>query len=216
MKALLFGSIGVLTETSELQRQAYNTAFEISDLKWHWNIGTYCSMLTEPGGQKRLARFSGGTLNDTQITKIHRDKQAVFEQLVKTGIQPRPGCVELIQQCRERDIKVAFLTTTTPHTLAIIKAGLAESIDFNDFELITNMDAVDQLKPDPEVFLYALRNLGVSANQAIAIEDTKTNQQAAIQAGIRCYLFPGEYATLSPNVSAEDNIIIDDLRALTL
>ena len=216
MKALLFGSIGVLAETSELQRQAYNTAFKINDLKWYWNIGTYCSMLTEPGGQKRLARFSGGSLNDTQITKIHRDKQAVFEQLVKTGIRPRPGCVELIKQCRDRDIKVAFLTTTTPHTLAIIKAGLDESIDFNDFKLITNMDAVDQLKPDPEVFLYALRTLGVNANQAIAIEDTRTNQQAAIQAGIRCYLFPGEYATLSPNVSAEEDIIIDDLRALTL
>ena len=117
-----------------------------------------------PGVRRDSHGFSGGTLNDTQITKIHRDKQAVFEQLVKTGIRPRLGCVDLIQQCRERDIKVAFLTTTTPHTLAIIKAGLAESIDFNDFELITNMDAVDQLKPDPEVFHYALRTLGVSAN----------------------------------------------------
>tara|TARA_B110000208_G_C11695241_1_gene403827 strand:- start:154 stop:804 length:651 start_codon:yes stop_codon:yes gene_type:complete len=216
MKALLFGSIGVLAETSELQRQAYNTAFKINDLKWHWNIGTYCSMLTQPGGLKRLTHFFGGTLNDSQITKIHRDKQAVFEQLVKTGIRPRPGCVDLIQHCRKRHIKLAFLTTTTPHTLAIIKAGLAESIDFNDFELITNMDAVDQLKPDPEVFLYALRILGLSASQAIAIEDTKTNQQAAIQAGVRCYLFPGEYATLSPNIVAEEDIIIDDLRTLTL
>ena len=55
MKALFFGSIGVLAETSELQRQAYNTAFKINDLKWHWNVGTYCGLLQESGGQNRLA-----------------------------------------------------------------------------------------------------------------------------------------------------------------
>ena len=33
-KALLFGSIGVLTETSELQRKAYNEAFKLNNLEY--------------------------------------------------------------------------------------------------------------------------------------------------------------------------------------
>lgn len=216
MKALLFGSIGVLAETSELQRQAYNKAFKINNLNWNWNIGTYCGMLADPGGQKRLAQFSDGALSDTQIAKIHNDKQVVFEQLVKNGIKPRPGCVEIIQTCRERNIKIAFLTTTTPHTLATITAGLADFIDFTQFDLITNMSDVNQLKPDPEVFRYALTTLAISADQAIAIEDTRSNQQAAVQAGLRCYLYPGEYAALAPDVWAEDDVIARDLGALTL
>ncbi|MEC7496587.1 MAG: haloacid dehalogenase, partial [Pseudomonadota bacterium] len=36
MRALIFGSIGVLVETSELQRQAYNAAFAAHRLDWHW------------------------------------------------------------------------------------------------------------------------------------------------------------------------------------
>ena len=45
MKALLLGSIGVLAETSELQRRAYNTAFVAHGVDWHWNIATYCRHL---------------------------------------------------------------------------------------------------------------------------------------------------------------------------
>ena len=35
---------------------------------------------------------------------------------------------------------------------------------------------------------------GVEADQALAIEDTLDNQQAAQAAEIECVLFPGEYA----------------------
>ena len=54
MNALLLGSIGVLAETSELQRRAYNTAFVAHGVDWHWNIATYCRHLATPGGQNRL------------------------------------------------------------------------------------------------------------------------------------------------------------------
>ena len=50
-KALLFGSIGVLTETSELQRRAYNMALKLNDIEYTWNIGTYCELLKKPGGK---------------------------------------------------------------------------------------------------------------------------------------------------------------------
>ena len=49
---LLFGSIGVLVETSELQRQSFNRALTMNGVDWNWNIGTYCDLLKEPGGKK--------------------------------------------------------------------------------------------------------------------------------------------------------------------
>ena len=51
-------------------------------------------------------------------------------------------------------------------------------------------------KPNPEVYKYALKELGISANDAVAIEDTTVNQSCAVQSGIECHLFPGEYATI--------------------
>ena len=49
MKALLLGSIGVLAETSELQRRAYNTAFVAHGVDWHWNIATYLPQAARTG-----------------------------------------------------------------------------------------------------------------------------------------------------------------------
>ena len=57
MKAILFGSIGTLVETSEIQRKSYNLAFEKVGVDWYWNTATYCNLLTEPGGIKRIRKF---------------------------------------------------------------------------------------------------------------------------------------------------------------
>ena len=195
-KALLFGSIGVLTETSELQRRAYNMALKLNDIKYIWNIGTYCELLKEPGGKKRLSLFGGKILSDEQIEKIHIDKQQIFEDLVKDGIEPRPGCLQTLKKCKELGIKVGFVTTTTPKTINIIKEGLSNFLDFEDFDLITSNQKVTFDKPNPEVYKYALKELGISANDAVAIEDTTVNQSCAVQSGIECHLFPGEYATI--------------------
>ena len=37
-KAVLFGSIGTLAETSDLQRNAFNEAFKISGLNWFLSL----------------------------------------------------------------------------------------------------------------------------------------------------------------------------------
>ena len=59
MKAILLGSIGVIVETSELQRQSYNEAFKYHGLDWYWNVANYCELLKKPGGLKRLKIYGG-------------------------------------------------------------------------------------------------------------------------------------------------------------
>jgi HAD superfamily hydrolase (TIGR01509 family) len=211
IKAFLFGSVGVLAETSELQRRAYNAAFELNNIEWRWNIGTYCSLLADPGGKNRLYRFSGGDLTAAEITKIHSDKQDFFDDFVRAGIKPRPGCVEIIRKCKANNIKVGLVTTTTPETLASLKIGLAGLIDFDDFDVVTTKESVEKEKPDREVYQYALRALEVTAGEAVAVEDTKANQASALGCDIKCYLFPGEYAEVDAGSSAKRDYLASSL-----
>ena len=37
MKAILFGSIGTLIETSDIQRESFNEAFKEAGLDWYWD-----------------------------------------------------------------------------------------------------------------------------------------------------------------------------------
>ena len=191
---LLFGSIGVLVETSELQRQSFNRALSMNGVDWHWNIGTYCDLLKQPGGKKRLLEFSENQLSSELVDQIHKDKQVVFEELIGFGLKPRVGCLEAFQKCKDNGGKVGFVTTTTPYTIEIIKKSLSKHINFENFDIITSCETVSQPKPSSEIYKYVLSQLKLDAEQTIAIEDTKVNQKAAIESGLTCYLYPGEYS----------------------
>jgi beta-phosphoglucomutase-like phosphatase (HAD superfamily) len=45
LKAVIFGAIGTIAETSDLQRQAFNAAFAAAEIPWHWDQETYRKLL---------------------------------------------------------------------------------------------------------------------------------------------------------------------------
>ena len=206
---LLFGSIGVLVETSELQRQSFNRALTMNGVDWNWNIGTYCDLLKKPGGKKRLLEYTNNHLSAEQVEQIHIDKQSVFEELIRAGVEPRPGCVEALKKCKDNGGKAGFVTSTTPYTIDIIKKSLSTYINFEDFDIITSCETVSKPKPSSDIYEYVLSELKIDAAQTIAIEDTKANQNAATNSGIRCYLYPGEYSVFSYKDTNDLNFILD-------
>ena len=60
MSALLLGSISVLADTSELQREAFNQAFAEHGLDWEWSRKECRNLLTSNGGRDRVAEYAGG------------------------------------------------------------------------------------------------------------------------------------------------------------
>ena len=58
IKAVLFGSIGTIIETSDIQRNCFNQAFQKVGLNWYWSKIIYKSMLKKPGGEKRVRTVS--------------------------------------------------------------------------------------------------------------------------------------------------------------
>jgi len=208
MKALFFGSIGVIAETSELQRQAYNAAFTASGLDWYWSVANYCEMLRNPGGRGRIASFSNGVLSPDEVAIIHAKKEVVFNEYIQNGITPRPGVVDCISKCKETGIRLGLITTTTQHNISNLSAALKDSIDFTDFELITTKDDVAAEKPSGDVYRYALEQFRLQPNEVIAVEDTEVNQSAALQEDILCYLFAGDYAATTHNLNAVNNLKI--------
>ena len=189
MKAILLGSIGVIAETSELQRQSYNEAFKYHGLDWYWSVANYCELLKKPGGLKRLNIFGSHLIDSETLMEIHKTRQTIFNSKIEHGLQPR------------NNIKIGLITTTTSNMLNSISNSLKDHINFESFDLITTKENVINEKPDQEVYNLALDKLGIQASEVIAVEDTEVNQSAAMQAGLICYLFAGEYAATQYNIN---------------
>ena len=60
LKAIIFGSIGTVTETSDMQHRAFNRAFAEAGLNWDWDFETYKDMVAGDGavvgGSERISR----------------------------------------------------------------------------------------------------------------------------------------------------------------
>ena len=198
MEAILFGSIGTLVETSELQRQSFNLAFKQVGLDWYWNTATYCKLITEPGGIKRIKNYNENNLSEPEIRNIHALKEQYFAELVPEKLYLRPTVKEVLNYSQNAGLKLGFITTTSNSNVELIKAGIKKQLDFNIFDLVTTVNDVSKPKPDPEIYEFALKTLKISPQNAIVVEDTPVNQLCASHAGLRCVLFPGEYAEIPP------------------
>ena len=147
--------------------------------------------------------YSLGKISDGLIDQIHKAKGTFFKELLEDNpVRCREGVSECLQACINNGVKVGLITTTTPENIELLGESLRQQIDFNSFDLITTKADVDREKPDPEVYNFAIRKFACPLEDFVAVEDTEVNQEAALQTGLFCYLFAGEYATTSYNINS--------------
>lgn len=187
MAALLLGSIGVLAETSHLQRAAFNAAFAEAGLDWHWSEVRYADLLAHSGGADRIAAEAARRGEEVDAAALHARKSALFQQALGQGVPLRPGVAETMQAARAAGQTVALVTTTSAANVAAVLAatGLARA----DFDLLLTRADVSNPKPDPEVYALALERLGHP--EAHAVEDNPDGLRAALGVGLACAAFPG-------------------------
>ncbi|MEM1118807.1 MAG: HAD-IA family hydrolase [Bacteroidota bacterium] len=187
-KLLCIGSIGVVTETSDYQRRAYNQAMTENGLDWNWTPETYRELLKSCGGKDRLRLLAAATnhpLSEQQILAIHaRKTEIACQSIVKDKVTPRPGVVQLIKAAKEAGTKVAWVTSTYPeNTTAVLEASNGQ-LKRADFEHIFHRQDVEEGKPAADIYNAALQHFAVAPNEVIAIEDTLVSILAAKKAGI--------------------------------
>jgi len=81
-KALLFGSIGTLIESSDIQRNSFNEAFQEAGLDWYWDEQDYKILLKKSGGTKRVEDFAEKNNQNVNATKIRNRKTEIFSSYI--------------------------------------------------------------------------------------------------------------------------------------
>ncbi len=220
LKAVIFGAIGVIAETSDLQRQSFNLAFREQGLDWDWDAATYRRLLSVNGGQARLRAYRDedadrSDVSDALIAELHERKTFHYAALTAGGaLAPRRGVAELIKTCRDENVRVALCTSTSLDNVDAIRAALGDRLDFGAFASITTIDKIASVKPAPDAYLHCLLQLGLTADDVVAIEDTPVSMASAIAAGIAVIAMPG--AMTDDQDFSGAALVTDDLAALTL
>lgn len=201
LRAVVFDVDGTLAETErDGHLVAFNEAFAAHLLPYRWDVAEYGVLLSTTGGRARLRRYllSRGHTDDADAlaTELHRTKTELFREWVHSDRSVlRPGVAELVEGLRAAGIAVAVATTgSRAWVLPLLRRHLPGPGRFGTvFAAVVTGDDVEHLKPDPEAYLSALAQLGVSAAEALAVEDSAPGLAAAVNAGLGCLVVSSEY-----------------------
>ena len=193
-KAILFGSIGTLIETSDIQRESFNEAFKETGLDWCWDEEDYKKLLKKSGGTKRIEDFAEKNNTEVDAKKIRERKTAIYNSKIQISkIEPREGVLEILECAYVNQIKIGFVTTTTSNNINSVFKFLNGKITKKDFDFIGNQNMVKKLKSYPDIYLEELRIIKINTSECIAIEDSVESALSAHSAKIPCVSFPGKF-----------------------
>ena len=193
-KAILFGSIGTLIETSDLQRESFNEAFKEAGLDWYWDQEDYRLLLKQSGGTKRIEDFAEKNNTTVEAQKIRERKTQIFNQKLMTEkLMPREGVIDVIEYAKNNQIKLGFVTSTTKDNVNSVFLALKNYFTEEDFDFVGNNTMVQNPKPHSDIYIEAIKRLNLEPNECIAIEDSRESALSAHNAKIPCIAFPGSF-----------------------
>lgn len=204
LNALIFDVDGTLADTESVHLEAFNHAFKVEGLGWHWTVEQYTRLLDISGGKERLLHHwrsvdpdlkevDAGAVRDT-IHRLHETKTAYYENAVNNGaVHLRPGVLALMSEARRLGLQLAIATTTSPVNIAALLRSAIGTDWRSHFLAIGDASNAPIKKPNPQVYMKVLAELGLRAADCVAFEDSSNGLRAARAAGLDTVITPNGF-----------------------
>jgi HAD superfamily hydrolase (TIGR01509 family) len=211
VKALIFDVDGTLAETEELHRMAFNRAFADAGISWYWSRTVYGRLLKVTGGRERILAYAEETgTSGVDAAALHQAKTGYYrDAMTDSAIALRDGVERLIGRALQKGLALGIATTTSRSNVDRLFQATLGVDTLDRFHSVRTGEDVSEKKPDPEVYRLVLEDLGLTAANAIAFEDSANGLKAAKGLGIRTVVTPGIYTAKDDFTGAD--CVVDSL-----
>eukprot|EP00210_Caulerpa_lentillifera_P009070 g8655.t1 len=209
LDALVLDCDGVIVESENLHRVAYNDSFKefnvlINGDLVDWSEEFYDEFQNKVGGGKPKMRWyfrhhgwpttsrfltppEDPESQEALIDELQSWKSSRYRELIGSGeIEPRPGILRLIKEAREKGLKVAVCSASTKPSVVFVLENLLGDEIFSSLDCFLAGDDVKEKKPNPLIYKTAAERLGLAPRNCLVIEDSAIGVEAALGAGMRC------------------------------
>lgn len=220
LEVLIFDVDGTLADTErDGHRIAFNRAFADAGLDWEWDVALYGELLKVTGGKERILHYLDNFNRDFKrpddltsfIAGLHKAKTAHYAQMMQEGAIPlRPGVKRLLQEARAAGLRLAIATTTTPLNVTTLLDATLGTEGKDWFEVIAAGDIVPAKKPAPDIYVWAMAQMGVKPEVCMAFEDSDNGLRSVLGSGIKSLV-----VTVNAYTQAQDftgaSLVLDQL-----
>jgi putative hydrolase of the HAD superfamily len=186
IRGLLFDFDGLLVDTESVARAAYEELYrehghELPHDRWATLIGTIGAPW-DPDAH--LEELVGRPLDRGALTERRRSREHGLADLEEL----RPGVDDYFLEAQRLGLKTAVVSSSdTPWIERHLgRLGRLEGLD----AIVAANGDTARAKPRPDLYLEALEQLGLDADEAIAFEDSLNGIRAAKAAGLVCVAVP--------------------------
>lgn len=178
IRAIVTDFDGTLVDTFEANYQAYKIAFGNNSLSITRDQYKACFGLRFDAFMKQMG-IDGGDI----MASIKKDKAQVYPQCFDSLV-PNTTLIAFVRKMKLSGVKTAIASTAQKENLM----NVLNHLHLEDlFDEIIAGTGVKKGKPDPEIYLKAMKVLGVFPEETLIFEDTEVGLQAADASGA-CYM----------------------------
>ena len=121
-------------------------------------------------------------LTEEEINRYVEEKEKIYRETYRDHIRPLRGLIPLLTDLQKNMVPVALATSAPPGNVEFTFNHLPLSSYFR-FHL--DASDINKGKPDPEIYLKAVKKLDIPADRCIVFEDSIAGVKAANRAGTR-------------------------------
>ncbi len=198
LRAVVFDLDALTKIECDGYRVVFNAAFAAHGLDIEWAVPRYRQLLALSDERQRVAaelRKRGICTESDVLTalladEIYATKTMMLEEMIlDAGLSPRPGLVDLVMDAFAAGVWVAVVASgqrswAEPLVRQLIGEGLVETV--------VTADDVTKPMPGAEAYKLALWELGIPAENALAITGSAAGLRNANSAGLATVAITGD------------------------
>ena len=180
IKGILFDMDGVILDTEKLYTRFWQEAANALGYPMTKEQAMGLRSLNREFGAAKMQSYFDVPVNYEEVRNKRIELMNAF--IEKEGVELKPGIKELLSYLKEKGIKTAIATSSPiERTEKYLEAvGLTGAFD----KLISGY-MVKKGKPEPDIYQLAAKEIGLTPQECLAIEDSPSGLLSANRAG--CY-----------------------------
>ncbi len=209
IRGVVFDFDGLILDTELPAFQSWQEIYQ--EYGCHLSLSTWASRIgTSPDAFNPLEELETQLGRPVNREEVRRKRRQLRDELIKDQ-RVLPGVKEYIGDARRLWLKLGVVSSSPRDWVVghLSRLGILEA-----FHSIRCSEDVMHTKPDPELYHTALRDLGLTAQQAIALEDSPNGILAAKRAGLFCVAVPNTLTRQLPLDQAD--LLLNSLADLSL